>query len=115
MRYLSILFIFLFGFCCSLQAEAQNQNPSVMVFSAKWCGACKLLKPVVEEMKSKYAGRINIEIIDADASRDVLDKYSIKALPTILFMQNGSVVLKKQGFIDSKAFEDNLKSAFNLK
>lgn len=88
------------------------QGNAVVVISAKWCGPCKQLKPVLEQASQKYAGSIKFGAVDADQSRNLLDKYQVKGLPTVLFVRNGKVVLRKEGYMSPDQLESTLTSVF---
>lgn len=88
------------------------QGKAVVVFSAPWCGACKLLKPVLEKISNKYAGTIKFAVINTDVSPTLKDKYKIRSLPTILFIQNGKLLEKKIGYQDEEKLESSINKAF---
>ncbi len=129
MRYLAILFLLCLSFV-SLEAKEsggiinvtqnnysqeveQYPGKAIVVVSTSWCGACKRLKPVFEILSNKFAGQVKFVAIDADQSRDLVDKLKVTALPTIFFMNNGKVVLRKEGALELGEFEKTLQA--NLK
>lgn len=88
------------------------QGNAVVVVSAKWCGPCKQLKPVLEQASQKYAGSIKFGAVDADQSRGLLDRFQVKGLPTVLFIKNGKVVQRKEGYMSPEQLESTLNSVF---
>ncbi|MBK9459760.1 MAG: thioredoxin [Sphingobacteriales bacterium] len=77
---------------------AVDSKKLVMIdFWATWCGPCKMISPIVEDLSKKYKGQIMVVKVDADRSKDLADQYKVKMLPTILFMRNGKVVDRVEG------------------
>ncbi len=66
-------------------------------FWAEWCGPCRMLTPIVEEMSTEYEGKVVIGKIDVDNNPDVCSKYGIRNIPTILFFKNGEIAEKQVG------------------
>ena len=86
----------------------------VIKFGAEWCGPCKMYEPILENLKEKYDAKtpadVSIMSIDIDENPDMASKYSIRNIPTTLFMKEGNVVLKKVGVIQPAEFEDIIKT-----
>jgi thioredoxin 1 len=72
-------------------------KPVVVDFWAEWCGPCRAVAPVIEELSHEYEGRVTIGKMDVDANPDVPAKYSIRNIPTLLFFKNGELVDKHVG------------------
>ena len=73
--------------------EILNNNAVVMVdFGATWCGPCKALAPVVEEIAGEYEGRATVGKADVEECPAIAARYRIRNVPTILFFKNGEVV-----------------------
>lgn len=70
----------------------QSSRPVVVDFSAAWCGPCKMLAPVVEELANENAGVAKIGKIDVDANPGTAAKYGVSSIPTIMVFKNGRVV-----------------------
>ncbi len=82
----------------NFEAEVLNSPVPVLVdFSATWCGPCKALHPIVEELAKDYAGKIKCGKLDIDHSRGVPTKYGIMAVPTIIFFKGGREMEKITG------------------
>jgi thioredoxin 1 len=86
----------------------------VIKFGAEWCGPCKMYEPILENLKEKYDAKtpanVSIMSIDIDENPDMASKYSIRNIPTTLFIKEGNVVLKKVGVIQAPEFEDIIKT-----
>jgi thioredoxin 1 len=76
----------------NFQAEVLDaQQPVLVDFTAVWCPPCKALAPTIEKLAKEYAGKAKFGKMDADANREVLMKYRIEALPTVVVFKAGQV------------------------
>ena len=75
----------------------KSDKPLVIDFWAEWCGPCRMVGPIVEELAAEYADRVTIGKVDVDNNDDITSKYGIRNIPTILFIKNGEVVDKQVG------------------
>mgnify|MGYP001775073409 FL=1 len=88
-----------------------NSDKPVMIdFWAVWCGPCRMIAPIVEEMSAEYEGKAVIGKVDVDNNQDVAMKYGIRNIPTVLFVKNGEVVDKQVGAAPKQAFVDKLNA-----
>lgn len=77
----------------SFQAEVVNSNLPVLVdFWAIWCGPCKMIAPVVEELAKDYDGKLKVTKMDVDANPRTAMQYGIRSIPTLLVFKGGQVV-----------------------
>jgi thioredoxin 1 len=72
-------------------------SPLVVDFWAEWCGPCKMIAPIIEELSEEYSGKINIGKIDVDDNNEISTRFGIRNIPTILFFKNGQLVDKQVG------------------
>jgi len=80
----------------------KSDTPVLVDFWAEWCGPCKMIAPVLEEVAVSHAGKIKIAKVDVDDNREVAAKYGIRGIPTLLLFKNGELAAQKVGAL-SKA------------
>lgn len=81
----------------------KNSLPVIVDFRADWCGPCKLLDPVLEEIAGEYAGKIVVGSLDVDQNSQTAGKYGVMSIPTVLFFKNGQVVKQMVGYQGKEA------------
>ena len=77
----------------------QSDKPVIVDFWATWCGPCKMLAPILEELAGEYDGKAKITKLDVDANNVTAGKYNIMSIPSLLFFKNGEVVDQVVGAI----------------
>ena len=91
-----------------------TSEPLVLVdFFATWCGPCKMLAPVLEEVAAKCEGKVQIVKVDVDASNDLAMRFQIMSVPMMILFQNGKAIKQIQGYQPAAALEAALKPYLN--
>lgn len=85
-------------------------KPAMVDFWAVWCGPCRMVGPVVEEIASEYEGKAIVGKVDVDTNQEVAAKYGIRNIPTILFFKNGEVVDKVVGVVPKEQLVEKLNA-----
>lgn len=89
--------------------EVLANNPVAMIdFGATWCGPCKALAPVVEEISNDYEGRAAVGKADVEECPAIAARFRIRNVPTVLFFKNGELVDKSVGGVQKKTLTDKL-------
>ncbi|MBQ8854356.1 MAG: thioredoxin [Alistipes sp.] len=81
------------------EAIVADSKPTVIDFWAEWCGPCRTIAPIVEEMAEEYVDRVNIGKCDVDSADDVVATYRVRNIPTLVFIKDGNVIGKHVGAI----------------
>ena len=86
----------------------KSDKLTLVDFWAEWCGPCKALGPVVEQLATENAGKVNVGKLDVDSNPEVSMKYGIRSIPTILFIKGGQVVDKVVGDVPKSQLQSTI-------
>ena len=90
---------------------AMNSEKPVMIdFWAEWCGPCRMVSPIVEEMPNDYDGKAVIGKVNVDENPDISAKFGIRNIPTIIFLKGGQVVDKSVGAVPKNVLTEKMEA-----
>lgn len=86
----------------------KSDKPVLIDLWAEWCGPCRMVKPVIEQMATEYEGRAVIGAIDVDSNPNVTVEYGVRNIPTLLFFKGGKLVDKQVGAVPKAVLAQKL-------
>ncbi len=87
-------------------AEAAAEEVAVVDFNATWCGPCKMMAPVLEELSEEYTGKVGFYAVDVDENQDLAEKFQVMSIPNLVLLKKGELADTSVGFVP----KDKLKS-----
>jgi thioredoxin 1 len=94
----------------NFESLKNGQQPLVVDFWATWCGPCRMVAPVIEELAKEYDGKITVGKCDVEENEDLAAEFGIRNIPTILFFKGGEVVDKLVGAQGKAKLDEKFKS-----
>lgn len=95
----------------NFQTEVLSSDKlSVIDFWAEWCGPCRAIGPIIEDLSKEYAGKVNVGKVNVDQNPQLSINYGITSIPAILFIKDGQIVDKQVGAVPRSVLEKKIQS-----
>jgi len=88
----------------------QSEKPVVIDFWAEWCGPCRMIAPIIEELAEEYKDKIIVCKLNVDENPELTSKFFIRNIPTVLFIKNGEIVDKQVGAAPKNLFINKIEN-----
>jgi thioredoxin 1 len=92
------------------ETALEDGGVAVIDFWAEWCGPCRMITPIIEELSKEYDGKAKIGKVNVDENPEISMKYGIRSIPTILVLKDGEVVDKQVGVTTKKVLTDKIEA-----
>lgn len=88
----------------------QSDKPVVVDFWAAWCGPCRMVAPIMDQLTSEFEGKAVITKVDVDANQEFAAKYGVRNIPTVLVFKNGEIVEKQVGVAPKATYAEKINA-----
>ena len=90
-----------------------SNTPTLVDFYAEWCGPCKMMKPILEDLKSRIGEKATIIKVDVDKNPSAANVYHIQGVPTLVLFKNGQIVWRQSGVVQASVLEQVINQNTN--
>jgi thioredoxin 1 len=99
----------------SFQQIIEDSKPVLIDFFAEWCGPCKMIPPILNQLKANMGSSLRILKIDVDKNPDVASKYQVRGVPTLLLMRSGKILWKQSGVLQAGELQQVIEHHLKVK
>ena len=92
------------------QEYVDKGKPMVIDFWAEWCGPCRMVSPIIEELAAEYGDKVNIGKMNVDENNEIVSQYGIRNIPTVIFLKDGKLVDKQVGATQKATFAEKINA-----
>ncbi|MBO6794385.1 MAG: thioredoxin [Balneolaceae bacterium] len=104
----------IFNFETEQEWKFKGERPAIIDFYADWCGPCKMIAPVMEELSDEYTGKVDIYKIDTEAEQELAAAFGIRSIPSILFIPMDGQPQMAQGALPKHTFKEVIEDKFGI-
>ncbi|MDH3267534.1 MAG: thioredoxin family protein [Ignavibacteria bacterium] len=91
-----------------------NEDPALVIIEADWCGTCKIMAPILENMANHYKSKIKFLMVDIDAAEEITKKYGLDKLPILLFFRAGNIIDQLIGTVSYSLLDEKIKTLLEI-
>ncbi len=103
-----------FNFSDSKEWKFEGELPCIIDFYADWCGPCKMVAPILEDLSSEFEGRMNVYKVNTEEEQELAQAFGIQSIPSILFIPQNGEPQMSAGALPKDGFLDAMKSILNV-
>jgi len=103
-----------FDFEKSQEWKFEGELPCIIDFYADWCGPCKMVAPILEELSNEYKGKVNVYKVDTEDQRELAGMFGIQSIPSLLFVPKDGQPQMAMGALPKETFKKAFKDVFNV-
>ena len=104
----------IFDYSSGKEWKYKGDLPAIIDFYADWCGPCKMIAPIIEEISSEYKGKIMVWKVDTDAEPELSAAFNIQSIPSIMFIPMEGKPQMSMGAISKSDFEKNIRNRLGI-